>query len=165
MRCSEVLNGLDSGPTSRAWNPPRLGRFPAHGGPFNVANKRRPRPGDFLVPTGDSSISRAPPPRPRRRRQRPRRLPLASGGDGGCLSKPPGAAFSPCHSPPLLGLVGLRIPTDLSFSSRTHLVVDLLGVVAFRASFRASPRMRASCCGFGRQIWDAAGLEKQAQRT
>ena len=126
-----------------------LGKFPAHDGPFNVANKRRPRPGDFLVPTGDSSISRAPPPRPRRRRQRPRprRLPLASGGDGGCLSKPPGAAFSPCHSPPLLGLVGLRIPTDLSFSSRTHLVVDLLGVAAFRASFRASLRMRASCRG------------------
>ena len=134
------MNGLNSGLTSRAWNPsrpncvrfdePGLGRFLAHGGPFNAANKRLPRPGDFLFrpATHHSSISRAPP--PRRRRQRSLRLPLAKGGDGGCLSKPPGAAFSPCHSPPLLVLLGLRVRMDLLFSSRTHLVVDLLGVVA-----------------------------------
>ena len=44
---------------------------------------------------------------------------IAKGGDGGCLSKPPGAAFSPCHSPPLL------------FPSQTHLIVDLLGLSCF----------------------------------
>ena len=86
------MNGLNSGLTSRAWNPsrpncvrfdePGLGRFLAHGGPFNAANKRLPRPGDFLFrpATHPSPVllladgdALAPPPS---RQGRRRRLPL-----------------------------------------------------------------------------------------
>jgi hypothetical protein len=64
---------------------------------------------------------------PAARQRRRRRLPLQAPR---CCPLP-----LPFPSPP--GLLGLRVHTDLPFSSRTHLLVDLLGLVAFRARFRA----------------------------